>query len=61
MLLGPINLMLICYMLNQLIWCLLKTYNTESNNIIITFKDENGTQLELEEKVNLTSLINKCI
>ena len=53
--------MLICYMLNQLIWCLLKTYNTESNNIIITFKDENGTPLELEEKVNLTSLINKCI
>lgn len=37
---------------------LLKTYNTQSNNIIITFKDQNGTPLELQEKVNLTSLTN---
>ena len=37
---------------------LLKTYNAQSNIIIITFKDQNGTPLELQEKVNLTSLTN---
>ena len=37
---------------------LLKTYNAQSNIIIITFKDQSGTPLELQEKVNLTSLTN---
>ena len=37
---------------------LLKTYNAQSNIIIIIFTDHNGTPLELEEKVNLTSLTN---
>ena len=37
----------------------LKTYNTEFNEIIITFKDQNGRPLEIEDKVNLTWLINK--
>ena len=37
---------------------LLKTYNAQSNIIIITFKDQNGKPLELQDKVNLTSLTN---
>ena len=37
----------------------LKTYNTEFDNITITFTDENGRQLEIEDRVNLTLLINK--
>ena len=37
----------------------LKTYNTEFDEIIITFTDQNGTPLEMEDKVNLTLLINK--
>ena len=35
----------------------LKTYNTDE--IIITFTDQNGRLLEIEDKVNLTLLINK--
>ena len=35
----------------------LKTYNTEFNEIIITFRDQNGRPIE--DKVNLTLLINK--
>ena len=31
---------------------LLKTYNTELDEIIITFTDENGRPLEIEDKVN---------
>ena len=38
---------------------LLKTYNTDYGEIIITFTDENGRPLEIEDKVNLTLLINK--
>ena len=38
---------------------LLKTYNTEFHGIIITFTDQNGRTLEIEDKVNLTLLINK--
>ena len=38
---------------------LLKTYNTEFDEIIITFTDQNGRLLEIEGKVNLTLLINK--
>ena len=38
----------------------LKIYNTEFDEIIITFKDQNGRSLETEENVNLTLLINKC-
>ena len=37
----------------------LKTYNTESDEIIITFTNQNGRPLEIEDKVDLTMLINK--
>ena len=37
----------------------LKTYNTEFDEIIITFTDQNGRPLEKEDKVNLTLFINK--
>ena len=37
----------------------LKTCNTEFDEIIITFTDENGRLLEIEGKVNLTLIINK--
>ena len=37
----------------------LKTYNTEFDEIIITFTDQNGRPLDIEGKVNLTLLINK--
>ena len=36
-----------------------KTYNTEFDKIIITFTDKNGRLLEIEDKINLTLLINK--
>ena len=35
------------------------TYNTEFDEIIIKFTDQNGRPLEVEDKVNLTLLINK--
>ena len=38
---------------------ILKTYNTEFHEIIITFSDQNGRSLGIEDKVNLTLLINK--
>ena len=37
----------------------LETYNTEFDEIIITFTDQNGRPLEIEDKFNLTLLINK--
>ena len=37
----------------------LKTYNTEFDEIIITFTNQNGRPLGVEDKVNLTLLINK--
>ena len=37
----------------------LKTHNTEFVEIIVTCTDQNGRQLEVEDKVNLTLLINK--
>ena len=37
----------------------LKTYNTDFDEIIITFTDQNGRSLEIECNVNLTLLINK--
>ena len=37
----------------------LKSYNTEFHEIIITFMNQKGRPLEIEEKVNLTLLINK--
>ena len=37
----------------------LKTYNTEFDEIIITFTNQNGRPLEIKDKVNLTLLINK--
>ena len=37
----------------------LKTYNTEFNEIIITFNVKSGRLLEIEDKVIFTLLINK--
>ena len=37
----------------------LKTYNTKFDEIIITYTDQNVRPLEMEDKVNLTLLINK--
>ena len=36
----------------------LKTYNTEFDETIIIFIDENGKPLEVEDKANLALLIN---
>ena len=51
--------MLICQILNPGNSVFLKIYNTEFDEIIITFTDQNGRALEIEDKVNLTLLINK--
>ena len=37
----------------------LKTYNTAFDGIIITFTDQNGRPLEIEDNVDLGLLINK--
>ena len=37
----------------------LKVYKTEFDEIIITFMDQNGRQIEIEDKVDLTLLISK--
>ena len=37
----------------------LETYNTEFDEIIITFTDQNGRPLEIGDKVNLILLIKK--
>ena len=37
----------------------LKTYNTEFDEIIITFTGKNGRPLEIDDKENLTLLIDK--
>ena len=37
----------------------LKTYNTEFHEIIITFTDQNGRPLEIEDKVNLRLLFDE--
>ena len=37
----------------------LKTFNTEFDENIITFTDQNGRPLEIEDKVNLALVINK--
>ena len=37
----------------------LKTYNTELDEIIITFTDQNGRALEIKDKVNFALFINK--
>ena len=37
----------------------LKTCNTEFDEIIIKFTDQNGRPLKIEDKVNLILLINK--
>ena len=37
----------------------LKTFNTEFDEIIIPFTDQNGRPFEIEDAVNLTLLINK--
>ena len=36
----------------------LETYNTGFDEIIITLTDQNGTPLKIEDKINLTLLIN---
>ena len=54
-LLCLVNLMLICQMLNQSNQC----YNTEFDEIIITFTNQNSRPLEIQDKVNLTLLIDK--
>ena len=36
----------------------LKTYNTEFGEIIITFTDENGRTLEIEDRFQLTLFVN---
>ena len=46
-------------MLNQAIKCFLKIYDTEFNEIAITFTDQTGRPLGIEGKVNLTLLIDK--
>ena len=38
---------------------LLKTYNTEFDEIIITFMGQNGRLLEIEDRISLTLLINE--
>ena len=38
---------------------IIKCYNTKFDEIIITFTDQNGRPLEIEDKVNLILLINK--
>ena len=38
----------------------LKTYNINFDHITIKFTDQNRTLLEIERKVTLTLLINKC-
>ena len=37
----------------------LKTYNTKFDEFIITFTDQNDVPLEIEDKLNLTLVINK--
>ena len=37
----------------------LKTYNAEFDEIIIKSTDQNGRPLEIDDKINLTLLINK--
>ena len=37
----------------------LKTYSIEFDGISIKFTDQNGRPLEIEDKVNLTLLINR--
>ena len=37
----------------------LKIYNIEFNETIIIYTDQNGRRLEIEDKINLTLLINK--
>ena len=37
----------------------LKTYNTEFDEFMITFTNQNGRTLEIKDRVNLTLFINK--
>ena len=56
----PINHMLNCYLLVEPTnLAFLKTYNTEFDEITITFTGQNGRPLEIEDKVDLTLLIDK--
>ena len=40
-------------------WCFLKIYNTELDEIIKTFTDQNDRLLELKDKVKFDKWINK--
>ena len=40
-------------------WVLLKTFNTDFDEIVITLTDQNGRPLNIEDKVNLTLLITQ--
>ena len=46
-------------MSNQPIKCFSKRYNTEFDNIIITFMDQSCKPLKIEDTTNLALLINK--
>ena len=41
---------------NLVFW---KTYNTNFDEIIVKFTNQTGSALEIEDKVNLTLVINK--
>ena len=45
-------------MLNQVIQCFRKLITT-FDEFIMTFEDQNGISLEIEDKVNLTLFINR--
>ena len=38
----------------------LKTFNSEYDEIIVSFTDQNSKPLEIENRVNLTIVIKKC-
>ena len=46
-------------MLKQAIYYFWKLLLTEFDEIFMTYMDQNGRLLEIEDKVNLTLLINK--
>ena len=49
---------ILCFLLNVNL-VILKTYNTETDEIIKKFTDKNGRPLEIEEKINLALRISK--
>ena len=51
--------MLCCYLGNERNLVFLEAYNTDLDEIIIKFMEQNGRLLGIEEKVNLTLIVNK--